>query len=98
MTKTFLAAAALAVAFSAPAFAKDVAGQQTFKRDGQTYVYTKVTKEDRVVLSGRRYPAGSAFELIVRGDRVTGYSGGVPVSFTVPDAQAKLTSTVVASR
>lgn len=98
MTKTLLAAAALIVAISAPAFAKDEAPQRKFTRDGQTYVYTMVTKAKRIVISGRRYPSGSAFELIVKGDQVSGVSDGEPVSFTVPNAQAKLAPTALASR
>lgn len=98
MTKTFFAAAALLAAISAPAFAKDVTPEKQFTRDGETYVYTTVTKANRVVISGRRYPAGSTFELVVRGNQVTGISDGQAVSFTVPNAQAKLTSTALASR
>jgi hypothetical protein len=98
MTKTFFAAAAMLAAISAPAFAKDAAPERKFTRDGQTYVYTMVTKANRVVISGRAYPSGSAFDLVVRGSLVTGVSGGQPVSFTVPNAQAKLTPTTLASR
>ncbi|WCM29539.1 hypothetical protein NDN01_11920 [Sphingomonas sp. QA11] len=98
MTKTFLAAAAMLAAFSAPAFAKDSAPERRFTRDGQTYVYTMVAKTNRVVISGRRYPSGSAFELTVRGDQVSGISGGEPVSFSVKNAQAKLTPVALASR
>lgn len=98
MTKTFLAAAALITALSAPAFAKDAAPQRKFTRDGQTYVYTLVTKANRVVISGRRYPSGGTFQLVVRGDQVSGFSNGQPVSFTVPNAQAKLMPTALAAR
>jgi hypothetical protein len=98
MTKTLLAAAALIAAISTPAFAKDAAPQRKFTRDGQTYIYTMVSKANRVIINGRRYPSGSAFELIVRGSQIDGYSGGEPVSFTVPNAQAKLMPTALASR
>lgn len=98
MTRTFLAAAALIVAISAPAFAKDTAPQRKFTRDGQTYVYTMVTKANRVIISGRRYPSGSTFKLIVRGNQVSGFSGSEPVSFTVPNAQARLRPTAIAAR
>ncbi|MDB5702972.1 MAG: hypothetical protein JWN66_88 [Sphingomonas bacterium] len=98
MTRNFLTAAAILVAFATPAVARDAAAEQSFTRDGQTYVYTKVATADHIVLSGRRYPSGSAFELVVRGDRITGVSGGVPVAFTVRDAQKKLTPTALASR
>ena len=98
MTKTFLAAAALIAALSAPAFAKDAAPQRKFTRDGQTYVYTMVTKANRVVISGRRHPGGDRFQLVVRGDQVSGFSNGGPVSFTVPNAQAKLMPAALAAR
>ena len=98
MTKTFLAAAAMIAAIATPVFAKDASPERKFTRDGQTYVYTLVNKADRVVISGHHYPSGSPFELTVRGDRVTGVSGGAPVSFKVPNAQAKLTPTALASR
>ena len=98
MTKTLLAAAALLATLSTPALAKDQAQTRKFTRDGQTYVYTVAAKANRVVISGRRFPSGSAFEFAVRGDQVSGVSGGEPVSFTVKDAQAKLTPVALASR
>jgi hypothetical protein len=97
MTKLFLAAALIA-SLATPALAGGKQGEKSFSRDGQTYVYTTTAKPDRVVISGRRFPEGSAFELVVRGDQVTGVSGGEPVSFTYKDAQAKLTSQQLASR
>jgi hypothetical protein len=90
MLKTFFAAAALLAATVSPALAKD-GSSHTFTRDGETYTYKTIDKGDHVLISGRRQ-SGSAFELNVRGDQVTGVSGGVPVSFTVPNAQSKLTS------
>ena len=98
MTKTLLAAAALLATLSTPALAKDQAQPRKFTRDGQTYVYTVAAKSNRVVISGRRFPSGSAFEFAVRGDQVSGVSGGEPVSFTVKDAQAKLTPVARAAR
>jgi hypothetical protein len=98
LPKTLLVAAAMLVTLSTPAFAKDAAPQRKFTRDGQTYVYTMAIKANRVVISGRRFPSGSAFEFVVRGDQISGVSGGEPVSFTVKDAQAKLTPVVLASR
>ncbi|MDB5709178.1 MAG: hypothetical protein JWL96_1248 [Sphingomonas bacterium] len=90
MTKTLFASAALLLAAAIPAFADEAPAQVSFKRDGETYVYTKVQKADRVILTGHRYPSGVAFDLTVRGDWVTGISDGVPVSFTMPNAQAKV--------
>ena len=90
MTKTLFASAALLLAAAVPALADEAPAQISFKRDGETYVYTKVHKADRVILTGHRYPSGVAFELTVRGDWVTGTSDGVPVSFTMPSARAKV--------
>lgn len=98
MTKTLLAAAALLATFSTPAFAKDDVQPRKFTRDGQTFVYTTTLKANRVVISGRRFPSGSAFEFVVRGDQISGVSGGEPVSFTVKGAQAKLTPVALAAR
>lgn len=95
MFKTFFAATALLAVTVSPAFAKD-GPTKTFTRDGETYTYKTVVKGDHVVISGR-HQSGGAFELNVRGDQVSGISNGVPVSFTVPGAQAKLTATQLAS-
>ncbi len=97
MLKTLLVAT-LVVSLTAPAFASDKPEQKTFTRDGETYVYTSVAKTNRVVITGTSYPDGGAFELVVRGDSVTGVSGGVPVSFTIKGAQAKLTPATLAAR
>jgi hypothetical protein len=97
MTKIFLPIALIA-SLASPAFAGDKPAEKSFSRDGATYVYTTTAKPDRVVISGRRFPEGSAFELVVRGDQVTGVSGGEPVSFFYKNAQAKLTSQQLASR
>ncbi|KQS01948.1 hypothetical protein ASG11_14115 [Sphingomonas sp. Leaf357] len=84
MTK-LLTAAALIATLAAPAFAKDVAAQRSFTRDGETYVYTAAVKGDATVLSGRS-SSGRDFRLTVRNGHVTGRSGGVPVSFDVDSA------------
>lgn len=88
MTKLFTILALLATAaVPAPLLARD-AGQR-FTRDGETYVYTeKRTEDGRRVISGRRLPSGSAFRLVVSGDRVDGISGGQPVAFRLPAAGA----------
>lgn len=96
MFKTFIAATALLAATVAPAVAKDAT--RTFTRDGETFEYSTVNKGDHVLITGRSLTGGSAFKLRVRGSRVVGMSGGVPVDFTLADAQAKLTKTEVASR
>lgn len=97
MTKLFLTAALIA-SLATPAFAADKPVEKSFSRDGQTFVYTTTAKADRVVISGRSYPEDSSFELVVRGDHVTGVTGGTPVSFTYKNAQSKLTSQQLASR
>ena len=97
MTKLFLAAALIAT-LATPALAEGKQAEKSFSRDGATYVYTTTTKADRVVISGRRFPEGSAFRFVVRGDQVTGVSGGEPVSFFYKGAQAKLTAQQLASR
>ncbi len=96
MFKTFIAATALLAATVAPAVAKNAT--RTFTRDGETFEYSTVNKGDHVLITGRSLTGGSAFKLRVRGSRVVGMSGGVPVDFTMADAQAKLTKTEVASR
>lgn len=73
-------------------------GERTFEHQGQTYVYTTVVANDRQVISGRRYPSGAPFRLVVRGNRVTGTAGGVPVSFRTADARGAVQTTQLASR
>lgn len=99
MTKTLLSAAALAAAFASPAIAANLPAQHSFTRDGETYVYTAVARAHRVVLSGRSFPSGGDFHLVVQGNRIDGVSGGMPVAFKVPNAQARITPmAVVATR
>lgn len=85
---------ALAAAFI-PASLLAHVGEQRFTRDGTTYVYTVTpAKGGRQVIEGRRLPGGSAFRLVVSGNRVDGVSGGQPVSFRAKAAA----STEVAAR
>ena len=63
------------------------ATQQSFVHDGSTYVYTTKFVEGRRVIDGRSYPSGTGFHLVVRGEDVTGTSGGVPVKFRVASAR-----------
>jgi len=97
MTKLFLSVALFAT-LATPAFAADKPAEKSFSRDGQTFFYTTTAKADSVVISGRSYPEDTSFELVVRGDHVTGVTGGTPVSFTYKNAQAKLTAQQLASR
>lgn len=56
--------------------------EHRFARDGATYVYTvQPGAGGRQVIEGHRLPGGSAFRLVVSGDRVDGVSGGQPVAF-----------------
>ncbi|WP_423601953.1 hypothetical protein [Sphingomonas sp. MS122] len=78
MIKTFISAAVL---LSLPVAA--YAGERSFTRDGVTYVYTSEQRGETTVISGKTLPSGSAYELTVRGKRVTGHVGGTPVSFRI---------------
>lgn len=97
MRKTFAILAAIAATLTSTiGMARE--GQRTFEHDGQTYVYTSTIANDRQVISGRRFPAGTPFRLVVRGGRVSGTAGGVPVSFKVAEAAGAVRGTQLASR
>ncbi len=84
MTK-FITSLIAAAATLVPVAATAQDGQQRFTRDGETYVYTVATATNgRQVIEGRRLRTGSAFRLVVVGDRIEGMSGGQPVSFRAP--------------
>lgn len=56
--------------------------QQTFTRDGHTYVYSTSAREGgRTLIEGREVGSASRFRLLVDGNRVTGHANGYPVSF-----------------
>ena len=82
MTKTFFASAALLLITTAPAFAGEKPTEITFQRDGETYTYTKTEKAGRMILRGR-FPTGSRFELVVRGNKVTGTVDGIYASYNI---------------
>ncbi len=85
MRKTVYILAAVAAALTSTiGMAEDA--KQSFVHDGSTYVYTTSVVNGRQVISGRRLPSGQTFRLIVRGDRVSGVSGGVPVAFRTTEA------------
>lgn len=72
--------------------------EQRFVHAGSTYVYTTAPSGERgTVIAGQRLPGGEAFRLIVRGDRVTGTSGGVPVAFRTTSAKGAAASVEVAA-
>jgi hypothetical protein len=97
MTKTFFASAALLLVTAAPAFADEKPTEITFQHDGETYTYTKTEKAGLVIINGR-FPTGSRFKLIVRGDEVTGTIDGLHVSFSMPPAPTKPGAAEVAAR
>jgi hypothetical protein len=88
MTKMLFAPAALLLVAVVPAFADEKPTEISFQRDGETYVYTKTAKADRVILDGR-FSTGDRFKLTVRGNDVTGTVDGRYVSFSVPQTRAK---------
>ena len=97
MRKTFAILATVAATLTSTiGMARE--GQRTFEHDGQTYVYTSTFANDRQVISGRRYPAGAPFRLVVRNGRVSGTAGGVPVSFKVAEAAGVVRGTQLAAR
>lgn len=97
MRKTFAILATVAATLTSTiGMARE--GERTFQHEGQTYVYTSTVSDGRQVISGRRYPAGAPFRLVVRGNRVTGTAGGVPVSFKTADAKGAVKGTQLASR
>lgn len=78
-------AASLVASVAVPALA-ETAESGSFKHEGYTYVYKTQQVGEASVISGRRYPGGSAFSLRVRNGEVSGVSNGVSVSFNVNDA------------
>jgi hypothetical protein len=55
--------------------------QQTFTRDGHTYVYTTQTKGDYVEVRGKAVDTNKPFQLFVRGNDVPGQFGDSTVAF-----------------
>jgi len=97
MRKTFAILAAVAASLTSTiGMARE--GEKTFRHEGQTYVYTTSFVDGREVISGRRYPAGAPFRLVVRDGRVTGTAGGVPVSFRTAYARGAARGVELASR
>ena len=61
--------------------------EHRFTRAGVTYVYTVApAASGRQIIEGRRLNDGSAFRLVVSGDRVNGISGGQPIAFRTVSA------------
>jgi len=82
MRKISIAAALATALISTIGMAQEPTNR--FTRDGATYVYTKTALPNgRTLIEGRRV-SGGTFRLVVDGNRVTGKSNGVPVSFRAP--------------
>ncbi|WP_188065586.1 hypothetical protein [Sphingobium sp. KCTC 72723] len=93
MLSKFVAASALSaiIAIAAPAQAEE-AGKQRFTHEGYTYVYEVKDSKTGKVISGRRFPDAVAFNLSVKNGKVSGVSGGQPVSFNVDEARGAATN------
>lgn len=97
MRKTVTIAAAVAAALTST-IGMAAETKQRFTHNGLTYVYTAKQSGGRQIIDGRRFPSGSAFHLVVRGNRVSGVSGGVPVDFALAEARGATGAVEVASR
>ena len=75
-----------ALGFSAPVLAEKSA-EKSFNHDGTTYVYQTEAKDDAKVISGRAYPGGKSFRLVVANGKVRGVSDGAPVSFALTEVK-----------
>ena len=76
----------IALGFTGPAFAEKSA-EKSFNHEGTTYVYQTEAKSNAKVISGRAFPGGKSFRLVVANGMVRGVSGGAPVSFAVNEAK-----------
>lgn len=97
MRKTIAIAAAVAAALTST-IGMAAEARQRFTHDGLTYVYTAKQAGDRQIIDGRRFPSGAAFHLVVRDGRVSGVSGGVPVTFKLAEARGAKAAVEVAAR
>jgi len=82
MSYILITAAALLTAVPALAESTPV---QSFERDGMTYIYKVATSGARTIVSGRSSD-GKRFALTIVNGKVSGTSGGMPVSFRVAEA------------
>jgi len=72
------------------------APEQRFTHAGKTYAYTRTDLGNgRQVIAGRSGRDQKPFRLVVRGDRVSGTVGNVPVGFKVDDARGATSNDVV---
>lgn len=85
-----------ALGVSAPAFAEKSA-EKSFQHEGTTYVYRTEAKSDGKVISGRSFPGGQAFRLVVGKKMVRGVSGGSPVAFNLAEVKPMVRNAQVSS-
>lgn len=72
----------LIAALSVPAAAFAAPAQQSFERDGETFVYSvSYDAAGRTVLDGTSAPANTSFHYVIDGRQVTGWTGNQRVSF-----------------
>ncbi|MBB5686068.1 hypothetical protein [Sphingobium boeckii] len=76
-----------ALGVSAPAFAEKAA-EKSFEHEGTTYVYHTEAKSGGKVISGRSYPGGESFRLIVANGMVRGTSSGSAVAFKLSQVKS----------
>ncbi len=89
---TMFAAAAAAALISTMGMAAET-NEQSFTRDGHTYVYTTTARADgRTVIQGREVGSAQRFRLLVKNGRVTGQANGFPVSFRASEAPVAVAS------
>lgn len=82
---TMFAAAAAAALISTVGMAAE-RNEQSFTRDGHTYVYTTAARTDgRTLIEGREVGSAQRFRLLVKNGRVTGHANGYPVAFRASD-------------
>ncbi len=91
-----LFAAAAAALTSTIGIAQEV--ERRFTHEGSTYVYSSAVQNGRTVITGRRLPSGETFRLVVDGRRVSGVSGGTPVSFRTASAKGAARGLEIAAR
>ena len=76
----------IALGFTGPAFAEKSV-EKSFDHEGTTYVYQTEAMNNAKVISGRAFPGGKSFRLVVANGKVRGVSGGAPVSFALTDVK-----------
>ena len=87
--KSSLILAAALFSLTAPALAEEPTEYQ-FEHDGISYVYSVETDGDSRILTGRHYPSGGRFRLVVRDGRVTGQMNGSSVRFRLSSVEGEI--------